>query len=433
MSMGDDSNSRGFAFGDHPYRRFISREMHGRKLPPIAPPARIMQVVLQIDEGELARERQQLRGLFSGTMEIDESSRYIRGRIGPIHCIWERHTEISSYMFIRPGPFDSPFDPEDFDIVPRDWFVSLPGVVVRATQVAIVADASAVNLAGAFRAEDMVHCDLMDGLARLQSDFRLNDDGFGRLLVEDLGMTAGEVALAVQRVQELGNYRNLALLGLPVAQEFAAHVSRLEETLCETTRLIADRAIPDNLLLSSLSDLSADIARIATQTHYRMSASRAYSEMVEDRLRGLRVGRIAGFQALNDFTERRLLPAVRTCISFNARVENLAQRVAWTSDLLRTRVDTELATQNRDLLRSMNRRTAAQLRLQQAVEGLSVVAISYYSLGLIDHVIAGAQLGAAIDRPFVLAVLVPIIFVASWFGIWRIRRRFERVSEIDGG
>src|SRR3546814_11110733 len=63
----------------------------------------------------------------------------------------------------------------------------------------------------------------------------------------------------------------------------------------------------------------------------------------------------------------------------------LAQRTAWTSAVLRTRVDTARARRNRVLLASMDRRTALQLRLQHTVEGLSVVAISYYALGLWHH------------------------------------------------
>src|SRR3546814_18423991 len=55
------------------------------------------------------------------------------------------------------------------------------------------------------------------------------------------------------------------------------------------------------------------------------------------------------------------------------------------SNLLRTRVDIELEAQNRDVLMSMNRRARLQLRLQETVEGLSVVAISYYVVGLVGY------------------------------------------------
>ena len=65
---------------------------------------------------------------------------------------------------------------------------------------------------------DMVSCHSGSG-ARLWSDFRIGDDGYGRLVVAAWGMKAADISRVVQRIQELGNYRNLALLGLPVAQD----------------------------------------------------------------------------------------------------------------------------------------------------------------------------------------------------------------------
>ena len=55
------------------------------------------------------------------------------------------------------------------------------------------------------------------------------------------------------------------------------------------------------------------------------------------------------------------------------------------SSLIRTRIETTLSQQSTDLLRSMNQRTQMQLRLQQTVEGLSVLAISYYAIGIIGY------------------------------------------------
>jgi len=58
------------------------------------------------------------------------------------------------------------------------------------------------------------------------------------------------------------------------------------------------------------------------------------------------------------------------------------QRAARAADLLRTRVDVERQAQNQRLLESMDHRADLALRLQRTVEGLSVVAISYYGVGL---------------------------------------------------
>ena len=102
-------------------------------------------------------------------------------------------------------------------------------------------------------------------------------------------------------------------------------------------------------------------------------------------------------------------------------------RIARASDLLRTRVDVGVEAQNRDLLRSMNRRAKAQLRLQQTVEGLSVAAISYYIVGLIAHA-ATALHGAGIRvAPELAAGLsIPLVVPLVWLGVRRLRKGIVR-------
>jgi uncharacterized membrane-anchored protein len=50
-------------------------------------------------------------------------------------------------------------------------------------------------------------------------------------------------------------------------------------------------------------------------------------------------------------------------------------------------VDVERSAQNQALLESMDRRADLQLRLQKTVEGLSVVAISYYAVNLVVYLV----------------------------------------------
>ncbi len=131
--------------------------------------------------------------------------------------------------------------------------------------------------------------------------------------------------------------------------------------MAELTHDVSERTTEDDQLLDELTFLSAELARLAAETRYRMSATRAYAQLSTDRLASLHISPVRGFQTLADFTERRLMPAVRTCDSFSARIEDLLQRAAWTSELLRTRIDIALAKQNRDLLTSMDRRTQAAI------------------------------------------------------------------------
>ena len=115
-----------------------------------------------------------------------------------------------------------------------------------------------------------------------------------------------------------------------------------------------------------------------TRTAYRFGAAAAYYRLVQQRVEDLREQRLAGFPPIREFMERRLAPAMATCQSVAARQTDLSTRIARRSALLRTRVDIELERQNQELLVQMNRRAKLQLRLQETVEGLSVVAITYY-------------------------------------------------------
>jgi uncharacterized membrane-anchored protein len=74
----------------------------------------------------------------------------------------------------------------------------------------------------------------------------------------------------------------------------------------------------------------------------------------------------------------------------------------------------------------MNRRTDMQLRLQQTVEGLSVVVLSYYAIGLLSYVAKGAKaagLPVAVDVG--VGVAVPATVAAVWLGLRALRRRLH--------
>ncbi|MEO8599898.1 MAG: DUF3422 family protein, partial [bacterium] len=109
------------------------------------------------------------------------------------------------------------------------------------------------------------------------------------------------------------------------------------------------------------------------------------------------------------------------------RQEALAERIAHTNDLLRTRVGIVQERQNRKILESLNTRAAQQLRLQQSVEGLSVVAISYYLAGLIGYVGKAMKAsGLPVNPDVATGILVPVIAVGVWLGLRRMHKHVGR-------
>jgi uncharacterized membrane-anchored protein len=410
----------------HPLRAALSDEMHVRRLPRFSAPCRLMQIVTLLGEDGAAAAGAHFDTVATrAKLDLPPATKYAVVDLGGIILVLERHTEFASYTFLREGAFDQPFSADLFEPVAADILGEMPGSVIRATQIALyppdTMPPDAATRDTLFAPDALIHCEVAGGKATVMSDFRLNPDGFGRLLLLDHGLLNDEPAGLVLRLQELGNYRNMALLGLPLAQQLTPDVSRLEARLADLTHAVSERVSQDDTLLDELTFLSAELARIVAMTRYRMSATRAYAQLSLDRLATLGIGRIAGYQTLADFTERRLTPAVRTCDSFSARLDDLSQRAAWTSELLRTRIDIALAKQNRDLLESMNTRTQLQLRLQQTVEGLSVVAISYYAVALIGYLAAPAHAW----KEWVMVGAVPVVFAGAWLFARRLRRHLK--------
>lgn len=94
------------------------------------------------------------------------------------------------------------------------WMETLPGLVIRATHIVVVANdryAEPVVDRADFHPGHLVSCIIGDSV-RIWSDFRIHAGGYGRLVVAANGAADGEVSRSIQRIQELGNYRNLSLL-----------------------------------------------------------------------------------------------------------------------------------------------------------------------------------------------------------------------------
>ena len=113
---------------------------------------------------------------------------------------------------------------------------------------------------------------------------------------------------------------------------------------------------------------------------------------------------------------------MRTCRSIEERQAKLSDKLARATALLRSWIDVQLERQNGDLLASMNNRAKLQLQLQQTVEGLSVAAISYYVIGLLSYLIKGIPgLHNVLAHELVIAALVPVVMLAIWLTVRRIR------------
>jgi uncharacterized membrane-anchored protein len=417
------------ALVNHPLRDRVVSEMHMRRMPGLTPPMLMAQVVRLIEPQDQGRERDHAAAMPGvPRQEASATARHLAGRAaGGIEYAWERHSEATTATVFLPRPDGEVFAPRPEDAEALAWLASAPGGVIRAVKVGIVAtEAEAAALAErlGFSGPDLVSCRI--GRIRIWSDFLLHGDGYGRLLVAANGTAPSDLGRLVQRIQEVGNYRNMALLGLPMAQEQSRHVAEAEERLVAMAARMAGGE-GDRALLDELCGLSSQVASINAATAFRMSATAAYTSIALDRLRSLPQEAIEGYPTLEEFTERRLLPAARTCESFSRRMEALSARIERATSLLRTRVEMSVQDTNLALLSSMTENASRQVKLQKLVEGFSVMAVSYYTVGLLFYLLKGVAPPFLGPPELVVGLLVLPVFVAVLLFMR------ARVREIDEG
>jgi len=405
---------------EHEWRRQIVSEMHLRRWPVLRAPMQVVQTVRLVNEAERDAEWAAWAAMPAGGEVRRADRRHISGTLaGGLAFTWERHSEASTHTLFTPAGANDALNQA------ITWMEGLPGATVRATRLWIVADETAADLAlpaMGFAGDELVSCHVA-GVMRMWSDFRIAPDGYGCMLVAANGLDGGDLTRAVQRLQELGNYRNLALLGLPVARAAWPRLDEAEADLRHMGEALTRSDVRDDDLMARLSALSLAIAAVASGTDYRMSATAAYALLVDERLADLAPRPIPGFQSLAEFTQRRFLPAVRTCAAFSRRERQVATRAGQFTSLLRARIETRIENQNAALLGSLERSATHQLRLQHLVEGLSVVGISYYATALIGHVLEGGESLVHFDARLAVGAITPLVVLGTWAALRRARKR----------
>jgi uncharacterized membrane-anchored protein len=288
---------------------------------------------------------------------------------------------------------------------------------------------------------------LTSGKAQVWTDFQLDAMGFICMLVNHQGMGSRQAGRVVQRLIDIDTYRMMAMLALPHAKSLSEPLRRAEEELAGLSGKIAmaesapvtalqsigtqaesagpTAAYPDHEgLLRGVSVLAARVEEWISAHGLRFTASEAYVELVRRAIGELNESALPGVQNLSEFMDRRFEPAMRTCRWTQRRLRELSDRVTRTTQILRTGIEFMNERQNQALLASMNRRAQLQLKLQQTVEGLSLVVLTYYGVGLVNYLTKGMKtLGLDPPVDLITAAAIPIIAGALLLGIRRARRR----------
>lgn len=423
-------------FKDHDHRALVLGEAHARPRPPVPAPGAASRVDLYCDAAEVQAHLDAVaaRCEAAGLPPPGPGARFHLFGSGDVEAAFERHTEFVSYTFIANKADGAPFAPTAFEIAQAQWVSELPGRRLAATHLHLMAsDDGALDAELArqtFHRTDYAASHIRGGDASVACDFREGPDGFVRMLVFDSTPSDVVRGRMVQRLLELETYRLGALLALPAARDASEALYQLASDLdVMADRLAADPHVSrDRDILQRLMRLAGESEQLRARTQYRFSAAKAYGGIVEERVNRLREGRIEGHERLGVFIERRLNPAMRHYESISARERAVVERIDRAARLLATRVEVTVEEQNARLTADMAKRTAAQLRLQETVEGLSAVAITYYAVSLIGYIAKGVKDagGFGFSPEIVMAVSAPLILGGTLLGVRGVRRWLDQ-------
>ena len=423
---------------DHALRYALANELHARPFPSIRAPGRAVHLAIKQPTLAAARDRELDRAHLIdlldrfGAQHPSPGATHYFGQVGKHLLKWESHTEFVTYTLFSEGVSARPFDPTAFDAFPPDWLDRAPGVRVTSVLIRIeeapVADQTLIDakVNDWFVAESVAVSSVVDGAAAVAADFRIDTSGHMRMAVFVApGTGANRIGRIVQRLCEIETYKSMSMLGLAMAREISVQMNAIENDL---SHLVGDMRNQDHSreeTLAGLLDIAARLESLSTRSNFRFGATGAYEALVTQRVAALREARFAGRQTFGEFMMRRYDPAMRTVKSAERRLAQMTLRATRAGDLLRTQVDVERSAQNQKLLESMDRRAHLQLRLQETVEGLSVVAISYYAINLAYYMLDPIAKSVGLDKSLTVALVSPLVILAVWVMVHRIRKSME--------
>ena len=423
---------------DHPLRYRLANELHARPFPNVAAPAQAIYLAIKQPKDAAKRDRGldrahllALLDRFGADHPAPDATHFF-GDLGKFRLKWEQHTEFVTYTAFLPLNGERPFDPTAWEVFPDDWLARAPGVRITSAQIRIEAAPSsdqdiADRLAEWMVPESLAVSRVLDATAVVGGDFRVDSNGHMRFAVFCQPETdSRRVGRIVQRICEIETYKSMSMLGLPLAREISTRMGEMDESLAGLVDAMTGHLAKPAETLTELLAISAELEKLQTQSAFRFGATGAYEALVNQRIEVMREDRFMGRQTFGEFMMRRYDPAMRTIKATERRLVSMSERAIRAGDLLRTQVDVDRSAQNQDLLASMDRRADMQLRLQKTVEGLSVVAISYYAVNLVVYLIGPLAEPLGVTKTVLTALAVIPVVVAVWLTVHSIRRSMEK-------
>lgn len=407
---------------DHPHRSAILEEVHARPVVLVPAPCRLRRLVFKSENGDSVGALHEALGLWCAARDLPlpgantRQYTFARGSDAGFTGTFGFHNEFASLTWSS-EPGDEDTHPSDIGLEIVDDFLVVSASVINVLD----QDRLPGPVLESCNQSGLCHVSIESGKAEVATDLVEDDDGFVHYQFAAKALTPLRRSILARRLFEVESYSKLALLGLPPVRAAGVDIAALET---EISKVIGD--LPEiegveaaGAAIASLNTLSLRVAVLSDSLSYRMAASKAYGQIVADRLNTLQDFTTGTGGNLAVYVENRVGPALRTLAANEKRLETAARKIEQAALMVNARNGLELEIQNSEILGTISRTARSQFRLQQTVEGLSVIAITYYLVGILGYALSGPIHALHWDKEWVMAAITPIaflgVFLASRF------------------
>ncbi|RUT32595.1 DUF3422 family protein [Arsenicitalea aurantiaca] len=410
-------------FQEHPYREAVLEEVHARPIELIEGRTRVRRLAFAFPTSPEAPARivEAFLGWCGavGVAKPGEGMRQHSYRVGERQVTWELHTEFVTFTW-RSGLDDKDNWPEG---------IGLESVgeaqLVCAVRVDVIEDLTVPDrIIEGFECPSLCLVDVEGGAGQVATDFIPDADSYTRLELASGGMNTLRRSIIVRRLLEIETYRTMALLGLPLARQISPQLRAAEAGLTEAVEAMPETISTDRAQasLAALHALSVRSGQLSDRTGYRFAACNAYGDILNARLDGLHERQTGRGSTLSRYIGSRVDPALATYAAIEKRQRMLNEKIERAIGLLDVRIGLDVQIQNRNVLEAIAQTARSQFLLQRTVEGLSVIAISYYLLGILSYLFAGPLEVLHVSKTMALSLAAPLVVLVVWLIARSVRR-----------
>lgn len=350
---------------------------------------------------------------------------------------WRLHTEYYSYQTWH-IPADSDrslyFGPIDlpgyvFPVCPLGTRITWMDLLLQQRKQPVTHD----EIRHMFKDTEIFSSRILNGEISLYTGFTPDSESRVRFLVDsgDTRYLAEKSFFIVESLSFLENYYHLILFPL---DEFNQNMNKIY--LMEKDQVIKREEISKSLETSNpkqfkdwlilLTRSLAEVNRIGDNVRYNLASAFPYDSILGVTLEDLKETPRENYLPLKHFISRKIRGIADGYQRLIDRIDAMDKALEGTIAVLRTRVDMAMEEQNLSILKSVDQTTKNQVHLQQTVEGLSVIVLTYYISGIVNYFFKGLNEWGYIKSPYLATGLfLPIAFLIAFGLVYRVRTAFN--------